>query len=43
MGRWRNGWLLLTAGWGSALVIIVMDVMGLRASLASAWRIITGG
>lgn len=43
MGRWRNGWLLLIAGWGSALVITAMDLYGLPDSLAAAWRVIIGG
>ena len=29
MGSWRSGWFLLTAGWGSAILITVMDVYGL--------------
>jgi manganese transport protein len=43
MGRWRNGWLLLTAGWGSAILITVMDILGLPLSLKAAWHIIIGG
>jgi manganese transport protein len=43
MGRWRNGFVLLTFGWGSALLITVMDLLGLPVSLKSAWHIITGG
>ena len=43
MGRWKNGWLLLVAGWSSALLITAMDVYGLPESLKSAWRVITGG
>jgi len=43
MGRWKNGWFLLAAGWSSALLITAMDVYGLPDSLKSAWRIITGG
>jgi manganese transport protein len=43
MGAWRLGWFLLIAGWGTALLITVMDLFGLRASLGSAWRIIVGG
>lgn len=27
MGRWRNGWFLVIAGWGSALLITAMDGM----------------
>ena len=43
MGRWRNGWFLLVAGWGSAILITVMDLYGLPDSLREAWRVITGG
>jgi manganese transport protein len=43
MGAWRNGWVLMAAGWGSALVITAMDVVGLPDSLASAWQVIFGG
>ena len=43
MGRWKNGWFLLIAGWTSAILITAMDVMGLPESLKAAWQIITGG
>ncbi len=43
MGAWRNGWFLLIAGWGSAVLITLMDIWGLPDSLASAWRVIVGG
>jgi manganese transport protein len=43
MGRWKNGWLLLSAGWASALLITIMDLFGLPESLKSAWQVITGG
>ena len=43
MGPWRNGWFLLIAGWGSALLITAMDVYGLPDSFKSAWHVITGG
>ena len=33
MGRWRNGWFLLIAGWGSAILITAMDIYGLPDSL----------
>lgn len=42
MGEWKSGWSLLIAGWASALLITIMDVCGLKESLESAWRIITG-
>jgi manganese transport protein len=43
MGAWRNGWLLMIAGWGSALLITAMDVYALPDSLIAAWRVIFGG
>ena len=43
MGAWKNGWFLLIAGWGSALLITAMDIYGLPESLKSAWHVITGG
>jgi manganese transport protein len=42
MGRWKNGWLLLAAGWGSALLITALDIWGLPDSIKSAWKIIAG-
>jgi manganese transport protein len=43
MGPWKNGWLLLIAGWASALLITAMDLYALPDSLKSAWHVITGG
>jgi len=43
MGKWRNGWFLLIAGWASAILITIMDVVGLPDSLKVAWRVIVGG
>ncbi|HZP22686.1 MAG TPA: Nramp family divalent metal transporter [Terriglobales bacterium] len=43
MGRWRNGWFLLLAGWGSALLITAMDIYGLPESIKAAWQVIAGG
>jgi len=43
MGPWKLGWFLLIFGWGSALLITVMDVCGLPDSLKSAWHVIVGG
>jgi manganese transport protein len=40
MGRWRNGWLLLTAGWTSVVLITAMDVYGLPDALRDAWRVV---
>jgi manganese transport protein len=42
MGRWRNGWFLLIAGWSSAILITALDIYGLPASLKQAWHVITG-
>jgi manganese transport protein len=43
MGAWKLGWFLLMTGWGSAVLITVMDLYGLPDSLKSAWHVITGG
>lgn len=43
MGMWRLGWLLLIAGWGSAILITAMDIYGLPDSLKIAWHVVTGG
>src|SRR6266446_3674194 len=43
MGAWKNGWFLLIAGWGSAILITAMDLYGLPASLRAAWHVIAGG
>src|SRR5437868_6899641 len=43
MGTWKNGGLLLVAGWASAILITAMDVYGLPDSLKAAWQVITGG
>jgi manganese transport protein len=42
MGAWKNGWFLMITGWGSAILITVMDIWGLPDSLKSAWAIIVG-
>jgi manganese transport protein len=42
MGSWRLGWLLLIAGWSSAVLITAMDIYGLPDSLKCAWRVILG-
>ena len=42
MGRWRNGWLLMIAGWGSAILITAMDIYGTPDSLRAAWSVIVG-
>jgi manganese transport protein len=43
MGKWRNGWFLLVAGWASAMLITAMDVYGLPDSIRTAWHVIAGG
>jgi manganese transport protein len=43
MGAWKNGWLLLIAGWSSAILISAMDLYGLPDSLRAAWQVIVGG
>src|SRR5882724_6857994 len=43
MGRWKNGWFLLVAGWSSAILITTMDIFGLPDSLKAAWQVIVGG
>ncbi len=42
MGRWRNGYFLLAAGWASAILITAMDIYGLPESLKTAWHLIVG-
>jgi len=42
MGKWRNGWFLLVAGWASAILITAMDIAGLPDSLRTAWRVLAG-
>lgn len=42
MGPWKNGWLLMTAGWASATLILCMDLYGLPESLKVAWQVIRG-
>ncbi|MBZ5706278.1 MAG: Nramp family divalent metal transporter [Acidobacteriia bacterium] len=43
MGAWKNGRLLLVAGWASAILITAMDIYGLPDSLKAAWQVIVGG
>ena len=42
MGKWKNGSLLLAAGWASAILIALMDIYGLPESLKTAWQLIGG-
>jgi manganese transport protein len=43
MGRYRNGWFLLLAGWGSCLLITALDFYGLPDTIERAWAVIAGG
>jgi manganese transport protein len=43
MGRWTNGWFLMAMGWGSVILITLMDIYSLPESLKETWRIIAGG
>ena len=43
MGLWKNGKILLIAGWASAILITVMDIFGLPDSFKAAWHVIMGG
>ena len=43
MREWKNGGLLMIAGWASAILITAMDVFGLPDSLKAAWQVIIGG
>jgi manganese transport protein len=42
MGKWRLGRFLLLAGWGSAVLITVMDIYSLPDSLRQVWTVIAG-
>jgi manganese transport protein len=42
MGKWRVGWFLLMAGWGSAILICAIDIYGLPESIRAAWQVVTG-
>jgi manganese transport protein len=42
MGQWKNGWFLLLAGWGSAILITALDMYGIPDSCQQAWAVITG-
>jgi manganese transport protein len=43
MGKWKNGWFLMVAGWASAILITAMVIYSLPESLKAAWQVITGG
>jgi manganese transport protein len=42
MGKWRIGRILLFAGWGSAILITVMDLYSLPDSLRQVWAVVVG-
>ena len=42
MGRFRNGWFLLSFGWGSCLLITALDFYGLPDTIEKAWKVIEG-
>ncbi len=42
MGNFRNGWILLTAGWTSCILITALDFYGLPDAMHKAWSVITG-
>ncbi len=42
MGFWKNGWFLLIAGWGSAILISAIDLYGLPESIRVSWQVMTG-
>jgi manganese transport protein len=42
MGGWKNGWLLMTAGWTSGLLITAMAIYTLPDALAEIWRVVAG-
>ncbi len=42
MGAWKNGWFLLIAGWGSAILICAIDIYGLPESMRVAWQVVSG-
>ena len=43
MGGWKNGWILLALGWGSAILITAMDIYGLPDALKQAWHVLFAG
>lgn len=42
MGEWRSGWFLLAAGWGSAILIALMDIYGLPGAIRDTIAVIAG-
>jgi len=43
MGRYKNGWFLLVAGWATCVLITALDLWGLPQALQEAWKVIGGG
>jgi manganese transport protein len=43
MGKWKSGWFLLIAAWGSAILISALDIYGLPEAFKQAWQVIAGG
>jgi manganese transport protein len=43
MGKWKLGLFLLITGWGSAVVITLMDAYGFPDAMRQAWQVIVGG
>jgi manganese transport protein len=42
MGKWKSGWFLLIAGWGSAILITALDIYGIPDACRQAWQVICG-
>jgi manganese transport protein len=42
MGKWKSGWFLLIAGWGSAILITALDIYGMPDACRQAWQVIRG-
>jgi manganese transport protein len=42
MGAHRLGWFLMLTGWGSCLLITMLDIYGLPDALREAWAVLAG-
>lgn len=42
MGQWKNGRVLMIAGWTSAILITAMDLFGLPELLKASWHVFVG-
>jgi len=42
MGRFRNGWFLLVAGWTTCILITALDVVGLPDTFKKAVAVVVG-